>query len=190
MMGFVEKEILVPAVDAMRRNNVTYRGVLYAGIMLTPAGPKVLEFNCRFGDPETQPLMTRLNGDLVDILWRTAAGTLDGASISFDDNVACCVVMCSEGYPGAYEKGKLITGIEDVQSSQLVVFQAGTDGSSGDILSAGGRVLGVTAIAEDLETARANATAACEHILFEGAFWRKDIGCRTAVATSPAVAEQ
>ena len=178
MMGYVEKEILVPTIDAMRRNGVTYRGVLYAGLMLTPAGPKVLEFNCRFGDPETQPLMARLEGDLVDILWRTAAGTLDGASISFNDVTACCVVMCSEGYPCSYTKGKSISGIETVENNNLIVFHAGTKVTDDGIMTAGGRVLGVTAIANSLEEAKKQATDACSSIQFEGAFWRKDIGNR------------
>ncbi len=144
MMEYVEREILVPAVDAMRRDGIEYRGVLYAGLMLTPAGPKVLEFNCRFGDPETQPLMTRFKGDLLDVLWRTASGTLDEASIEFEDNVACCVVMCSEGYPGSYVKGQVITGIDTAESSnQVVVFQAGTDCSGVELTTSGGRVLGV-----------------------------------------------
>ncbi len=178
MMAQVEKEILVPAIDAMRRNGVTYRGVLYAGLMLTPAGPKVLEFNCRFGDPETQPLMARLNGDLVDILWRTAAGTLDGSLITFDDVTTCCVVMCSEGYPGSYHKGKTIEGIDSVESDNLIVFHAGTTVTEDGLQTSGGRVLGVTAIADSLEDAKTQATEACSSIHFDGAFWRKDIGCR------------
>ncbi len=179
MCTFVEREILVPAVDAMRRDGIEYRGVLYAGVMLTPAGPKVLEFNCRFGDPETQPLMARFNGDLVDVLWRTAAGELDGADISFDETVANCVVMCSEGYPGKYEKGLAIQGIKEAESEDgLVVFHAGTDCSSGALCTSGGRVLGVTAIANDVESARRKANEACEKIQFSGAFWRSDIGCR------------
>ena len=183
MYSFVQREILVPAVDAMRRDGIEYRGVLYAGIMLTPAGPKVLEFNCRFGDPETQPLMARFNGDLVDVLWRTASGELDGAEFSFDDNVANCVVMCSEGYPGSYEKNKSITGIEEAESNEdILVFQAGTKCTPGGLVTSGGRVLGVTALASDLETARQRANAACEQIHFDGAFWRSDIGCRSTNA--------
>jgi len=183
MLAFVEREILVPAVDAMRRDGIEYRGVLYAGIMLTPAGPKVLEFNCRFGDPETQPLMARFKGDLVEVLWRTAAGDLDGAEIDFDENVANCVVMCSEGYPNSYEKGRTITGVDDAESEDdIIVFHAGTDCSSGVLRTSGGRVLGVTALGSDLETARNRANAACEKIQFDGAFWRSDIGCRPGIA--------
>jgi phosphoribosylamine--glycine ligase len=178
-LNFVEKEILVPAVDAMRRDGIDYRGVLYAGLMLTSGGVKVLEFNCRFGDPETQPLMARFKGDLVDVLWRTAAGTLDGASIEFDDSVSCCVVMCSEGYPGSYKKGHTISGIEDAQSDEGVfVFHAGTDCTSGELKTSGGRVLGVNATAQDLDTARSLANAACEKIHFDGSFYRSDIGFR------------
>jgi len=177
-MEYLEREVLVPAVDGMRRDGIEFRGVLYAGIMLTPAGPKVLEFNCRFGDPETQPLMVRLQGDLVDILWRTASGQLEDAEISFDERVACCVVMCSEGYPSAYKKGKVITGIEDAESDDLIVFQAGTDLTDDVLTTSGGRVLGVTSLAGDLETAKDTANAACEQISFDGAFWRSDIGCR------------
>jgi phosphoribosylamine--glycine ligase len=178
-MKFVERDILVPAVDGMRRDGIEFRGVLYAGIMLTPAGPKVLEFNCRFGDPETQPLMVRLQGDLVDILWRTASGELAGAEITFDDKVACCVVMCSEGYPSAYEKGKAITGIDEAQSLEdVVVFHAGTNLSDGALTTSGGRVLGVTALKDDLATAKDAANEACEKIDFDGAFWRHDIGSR------------
>jgi phosphoribosylamine--glycine ligase len=177
-MEFVEREILVPAVDGMRRDGIEFRGVLYAGIMLTPAGPKVLEFNCRFGDPETQPLMVRLQGDLVDILWRTASGELADAEISFDERVACCVVMCSEGYPSAYEKGKVITGIENAESENLFVFHAGTNLSENTLTTSGGRVLGVTGLADELEISKNLANAACEQISFDGAFWRRDIGCR------------
>lgn len=188
MMRYVEREILVPAVDAMRRDGIEYRGVLYAGLMLTTAGPKVLEFNCRFGDPETQPLMVRFKGDLLDVLWRTAAGTLDDASIEFDDNVACCVVMCSDGYPGSYVKGQVITGMETAESSDnVVVFQAGTNCSRGELTTSGGRVLGVTAMADSLEEARQIANEACGEIHFNGAFWRNDIGCRNIEINYPSV---
>ena len=186
MLEYVEREILVPAVDAMRREGIEYRGVLYAGIMLTPAGPKVLEFNCRFGDPETQPLMARLEGDLVDILWRTASGALDGAEIDFSDDVACCVVMCSEGYPGFYAKGTVITGIEKAtENENVIVFQAGTDCTGDALVTSGGRVLGVTALATTLDKARATAYNACDELHFDGAFWRSDIGCRKNTISNP-----
>ena len=180
----VESEILVLIVDAMRREGIEYRGVLYAGLMLTPAGPKVLEFNCRFGDPECQPLMARLRNDLIEILWATCTGQLHKIDIDFDNRVGCCVVMCSEGYPGEYEKGKIITGIDDAlamsdEKGEVIVFHAGTTvNHEGNLVTHGGRVLGVTALASDLQSARDLANAACGKIHFEGAFYRKDIGHR------------
>jgi len=186
-MALVERAIIVPTVDALRRDGIEYRGVLYAGLMLTPAGPKVLEFNCRFGDPECQPLMARLKSDAVEMLWATATGGLGDADIRFDPRVACCVVMCSEGYPGSYHKGKLITGIEDAEAlstddRQVIVFHAGTTrDTDGRLVTNGGRVLGVTALAEDLQAARDLANDACDRIHFEGAFFRRDIGDRVLV---------
>ncbi len=181
-LRIVEREVLVLIVDALRREGIDYRGVLYAGIMLTPAGPKVLEFNCRFGDPECQPLMARLKGDLIEILWATCTGRLSEVDVDFDHRTACCVVMCSGGYPGPYEKGKIITGIEDAEAlsgeaGDVIVFHAGTTvNHEGDLVTHGGRVLGVTAMADDLRAARDLANAACEKIHFEGAFYRHDIG--------------
>ncbi|MHC4415360.1 MAG: phosphoribosylamine--glycine ligase [Planctomycetota bacterium] len=189
-MDVVQREIIVPAVDALRREGIEYRGVLYAGLMLTPAGPKVLEFNCRFGDPECQVLMPRLQGDLFELLWAACTGgpgCLDDAKIGFDARTACCVVMCSEGYPGAYEKGRLVTGIEDAEGlggggCEVVVFHAGTThDEEGRLVTNGGRVLGVTALAEDLPAARDLANAACRTIHFEGAHYRRDIGDRVLV---------
>ncbi|MEE8154810.1 MAG: phosphoribosylamine--glycine ligase [Phycisphaerales bacterium] len=185
----VQGEIIVPIVDALRREGLKYRGVLYAGLMLTPAGPKVLEFNCRFGDPECQPMMVRLKSDLFEILWATCTGTLDDVSIEFDQRTACCVVMCSEGYPGPYDKDKPITGIEDAQAlgdetQQVIVFHAGTRfDNEGQLVTNGGRVLGVTALAEDLQAARDLANDACRRIEFDGAFYRRDIGDRVLVAS-------
>lgn len=176
----VEREVFVPIVDAMKREGIEYRGVLYAGLMLTLAGPKVLEFNCRFGDPECQPLMRRLEGDLVEICWATAAGTLDEVEIAFDERTSCCVVMCSEGYPGRVRSGLPIEGIDEAEAlGDVVVFHAGTKrDESGRVVTAGGRVLGVTAVADDLLSARNLANRACERIRFDGAFWRRDIGDR------------
>ena len=161
--------------------------MLYAGLILTPAGPKVLEFNCRFGDPECQALMVRLQGDLFEILWAACTGTLDDAMIDFDPRAACCVVMCSDGYPGPYEKGKPITGIEGAEAlsgdrGEVIVFHAGTThNQAGELVTNGGRVLGVTALAEDLQAAHDLANAACEKIHFDGAYYRRDIGNRVLV---------
>ncbi len=192
MLDDVQSRIIVPAVDAMRREGIDYRGVLYAGIMITPAGPKVLEFNCRFGDPECQALLPRLEGDLLEILWAVSApparSTLDETAIRFGAKTACCIVMCSSGYPGPYEKGTVITGIEEAEAlggadRRVIVFHAGTTlDAEGRLVTDGGRVLDVTALAEDLASARELANEACDLIRFEGAFWRRDIGGRVPAA--------
>ncbi|GAB4108642.1 MAG: phosphoribosylamine--glycine ligase [Phycisphaeraceae bacterium] len=180
LMATIESEILVPTVDALRRDGVEYHGVLYAGLMLTAGGPKVLEFNTRFGDPECQPLMMRLKGDLVDIMIATCEGRLDEIDLSWDARCCCCVVMASGGYPGKYETGKVITGIEDAeQDPDVTVFHAGTTiNKQGELVTAGGRVLNVCAMGRDLKEAQAKANAACEKIHFDGAYYRKDIGYR------------
>ena len=183
-MEEIGRDVLVPMVDALRRDGIEFRGVLYAGMMLTPGGPKVLEFNTRFGDPETQPLMARLRGDLVDILWRTAGGELDGAELDFDPRAACCVVVCAAGYPGTVRKGLPITGVDEAPGvagpgEEVAVFHAGTArDADGGLVTAGGRVFGVTALAADLARARDLANAAAARIRFEGAFFRRDIGHR------------
>jgi phosphoribosylamine--glycine ligase len=185
----VEREIFVPTVDALRREGIEYRGVLYAGLMLTAGGPRVLEFNCRFGDPECQPLMARLDSDLVELLWASSTGGLDHAEVRLDPRVACCVVMCSAGYPGSYETGRPIAGIEEAEAlgeadQRVIVFHAGTRfDDQGQTVSDGGRVLGVTAMADDLLAARDLANAACDRIHFDGAFYRRDIGGRVLVGT-------
>ena len=180
MMSTIEREVLVPTVDAMRRDKIDFKGVLYAGLMLTAGGPKVLEFNTRFGDPETQTLMMRMKGDLYDLLVACCEAKLDEADLSFASNVCVCVCMCSGGYPGAYEKGKLITGIEDAEEDKNVkVFHAGTAiNKKGDLITAGGRVLNVCATAKTLKEARDKANAACDKISFDNAFFRRDIGFR------------
>ncbi|MEZ6190088.1 MAG: phosphoribosylamine--glycine ligase [Phycisphaerales bacterium] len=180
LMNTIQAEILVPTVDALRRDGIEFKGVLYAGLMLTAGGPKVLEFNTRFGDPECQPLMMRLKGDLIDIMIATCEGTLGEVDLSWDDRCCCCVVMASGGYPGKYESGKIITGIEDAEEDPDVkVFHAGTKiGKSGALVTAGGRVLNVCAMGKDLKEAQQKANAACDKIKFEGAIFRRDIGYR------------
>ena len=178
-MAEIQRHILVPTVDALRRDGIDYRGVLYAGLMLTPGGPKVIEFNVRFGDPETQPLMMRMQGDLLELMLATCHGRLDQVQVYWDKRVCCCVVMASGGYPGSYEKGKPITGIEDAESDpDVTVFHAGTAKVRGQLVTAGGRVLNVCAMGDDLKDAQAKANAACEKIHFEGAHYRRDIGYR------------
>ncbi len=190
IMEEISREVIVPTVDALRRDGVEFRGVLYAGMMLTPGGPKVLEFNTRFGDPETQPLMARFGGDLLDTLWKTAGGELEEAEIRFDPRSACCVVVCSEGYPGSIRKGLKIEGIEAAEAcggagEQVIVFHAGTSrDDAGNLVTAGGRVFGVTALAADLARAQELANEAASKIRFPGAFFRRDIGHR--VLSGPA----
>ncbi len=180
LMRVIETDILVPIVDAMRRDGITYQGVLYAGLMLTAGGPKVIEFNCRFGDPECQPLMIRLRGDLLEAMIATCEQRLDEIDLSWDERCCCCVVMASGGYPGDYEKGKPITGIDKAEADKDVrIFHAGTTTSKdGQVVTAGGRVLNVCALGSDLKAAQRKANAACEKIHFSGAFYRGDIGFR------------
>ncbi len=175
----IEREILVPLVDGMNRNGTPYRGILYAGMMLTAGGPKVLEFNARFGDPETQPILMRFKGDLLKVMLATCEGKLDEAEVNWKPEPAVCVVMSSGGYPGSYEKGKPITGIEEAEMIDGVkVFHAGTAMNGEQLVSAGGRVLGVTATGKTIVEAQNKAYQAVECIKFEGAYWRKDIGAK------------
>ena len=176
VMSTIERDILVPIVDAMRNDGSPYRGVLYAGLMLTAGGPKVLEFNCRFGDPETQAVLMRLESDLFELLSAVVDGKLEDADIGWDARPAVCVVMASQGYPGAYEKGKVIEGLDRAAAMQDVhVFHAGTSRIEHHTVSNGGRVLGVTALGQDVGDAKARAYAAVEAIRFDNAFFRRDI---------------
>ncbi|MCK5113944.1 MAG: phosphoribosylamine--glycine ligase [Phycisphaerae bacterium] len=175
-MTRIEKEILVPIVDAMRRDFGRYEGVLYTGLMFTPAGPKVIEFNCRFGDPECQPLMMRLKSDLLEAMLATAEHRLDEITMEWDPRPAVCVVMSSGGYPGPYEKGIEITGIEEADAMEDVkVFHAGTASKGGKIVTNGGRVLGVTAVGDTVAEAQEKAYGAVTKINWDGVYWRNDI---------------
>jgi len=176
LMNQITKEILVPIVDAMNRNDTPYKGVLYAGIMITAAGPRVLEFNVRFGDPETQPILMRLKSDLLEVFLAVCDGKLDKINLKWDQNPTVCVVMASGGYPGDYEKGKVITGLDQAAKiNDVVVFHAGTAKKNGDIVTNGGRVLGVTARGRDIQDAKLKAYKAVEKIKFDGAYCRGDI---------------
>ena len=176
MMSWISREILVPVVDAMNRNGTPYRGVLYAGLMMTSGGPRVLEFNVRFGDPETQPILMRLQSDLLEVFLAVCDGRLDEVRLQWDPRPAVCVVMASGGYPDAYEKGKVITGIAEAESlGDVVVFHAGTKQQDGNIVTNGGRVLGVTAVGRDVAAAKVRAYEAVDRIAFEGAYCRRDI---------------
>ena len=175
----IEREILVPVIHAMNTEECPYRGVLYAGLMITRTGPKVLEFNVRFGDPETQPILMRLKSDLLDVLLAVTRGKLDKATMEWDRRVAVCVVLASGGYPGSYEKGKLITGLDEVAKMEdVAVFHAGTSAKDGRVYTAGGRVLGVAALGKTVEAARERAYEAVKHIHFDGAHYRTDIGAK------------
>ncbi len=176
LMEEVESQVLVPVVHAMNRAGTPYKGVLYVGLMLTAAGPKVLEFNCRFGDPETQPIVARLKSDLFEAMMATAEGRLDEITLEWDPRPAVCVVMASGGYPDKYETGKPIAGLADAAAEpDTWVFHAGTKRDGDKVLTAGGRVLGVTAIGDDVAAAQKRAYAACEKIRFDGAYYRRDI---------------
>ena len=182
----VMNEIMHPVVQAMRDNGTPYRGVLYAGLMISPDGdPKVLEFNCRFGDPECQPLMMRLQTDLLDLIEATLAGQLDQARPSWDTRSALGVVMASAGYPGSYAKGNPIAGLDSADGSMVKVFHAGTDLKDGEIITSGGRVLCVTALGDSLPEARNRSYGAVSKISFEGAFCRSDIGARALARLHP-----
>jgi phosphoribosylamine--glycine ligase len=173
---YVRKNIIRKTLEAMEKEGAPFKGVLYAGLMLTSKGPKVLEFNCRFGDPETQSVLPRLNTDLVEIIIKVLEGRLSEADIEWSKEKAVCVVLASGGYPGAFKKGKEVTGIEDAEKEGAVVFHAGTALKDGKVVTAGGRVLGVTALGKTEEEARDNAYRAASKIYFEGMHFRKDIG--------------
>jgi phosphoribosylamine--glycine ligase len=171
------KEIIIPMIRALDAEGRTYRGVIYAGLMITNQGPKVLEFNARFGDPETQPVLTLLETDLVEIVEAILANRLDSIEIKWLEQSAVCVVLASGGYPGAYEKGKVIKGLDQVPAD-VMVFHAGTAFKDGEVVTAGGRVLGVTAAGSNIISAIRSAYAGVDKISFEGMQYRKDIGYR------------
>jgi phosphoribosylamine--glycine ligase len=176
MMSQIIREVFVPTIDGMNRNDTPYKGVLYAGMMLTQGGPRVLEYNARFGDPETQPILMRMKSDLLSVLIAVCRGKLDEVSIQWDPRPAVCVVMASGGYPSNYEKGKVITGLDEAaKMKDVMVFHAGTAEKDGQIVTAGGRVLGVTALGDTIADAKAKAYEAVAKIAFDKAYYRKDI---------------
>ena len=177
MISIMEQSAAATAKDPFEND---YRGCLYGGFMLTPEGPKVLEFNARFGDPETQVVLPRLEGDLVNIMLAIAEGRPEDIVLSWSDKWAVSVVLASEGYPGSYEKGKVILGLEEAQDLDgVIVFHAGTAlNPDGELITAGGRVLNVVALGDTFEEARNRAYEACELIKFEGVQYRSDIGRR------------
>jgi phosphoribosylamine--glycine ligase len=179
MTNWLVQHIARPVVDGMKAEGAEYRGVLYCGLMMTARGPMVLEFNCRFGDPETQPILMRLESDLVEALEASIEGRVSEGDFHWSPDASVCVVMSSGGYPGAFEVGKKIMGLEDAAKVESVkVFHAGTTRRDGAYYTAGGRVLGVTARAADLATAVQRAYEAVSKIGFEGAHYRRDIAAR------------
>lgn len=182
MIETIEDQILVPSIHTMKRNRKPFRGVLYAGLMLTQTGPKVLEYNVRFGDPECQPLLMRLQSDLLDILEATVDGRLNEIEPPvWDPRPAICVVMASQGYPGEFEKGRVITGLEAANAiADVKVFHGGTKLQDGQVVTDGGRVLGVTALGNSLAAAKLQAYTAVQAIRWPGAWCRKDISDKAA----------
>ena len=178
----IEEKVLIPIVHGMNREGRPYKGVVYAGLMMTDDGPKVLEFNVRFGDPEMQPILLRLQSDLVPVLQCVAQGNLKNApDMEWDPRPSLCVVMASGGYPGKYEKGKVITGLDAAaQVDDAMVFHAGTAMRGGQVVTSGGRVLGVTAKGDIIQDAKARAYEACARIHFDGAQYRTDISDKAA----------
>jgi phosphoribosylamine--glycine ligase len=178
MQARIRTDILDPFLRGLKADGLEFSGMLFPGLMMTPDGPKVLEFNCRFGDPETQSLMRRLKGDLLDLIEATIDGKLSAAAPEWDERAAVCIVLASGGYPGPIEKGQEISGLTEASASDpdVVVFHAGTALKDGKVVTAGGRVLGVTALGATLEEARAKAYAAADLIRFEGKQLRRDIG--------------
>ena len=173
------ERVLKPVVAAMAEEGTPYQGCLYAGLMINGDSVKVVEFNCRFGDPETQVILPLLDGDLADIMLACATGTLDEVEVAWHDKAAVCVVMASGGYPGKYENGKEITGLAEANADEAtVVFHAGTKAVDGKIVTAGGRVLGVTSVDKNIRDARDRAYAAVEKVKFDQVFYRKDIAWR------------
>ncbi len=172
----VERDIIQGTIDAMASEGAPFQGVLYTGLMITKNGPKVLEYNCRFGDPEAQVVIPRLKTDLVEVMQAVIDGDLTNAKIEWKSEVAVCVVIASGGYPGHYETGKVISGLDDAEKNGSIVFHAGTAEKDGKIITAGGRVLGVTALGKDVDEARKLAYESVSKIRFEGMHYRKDIG--------------
>ena len=179
MSNWLLQHIARPVVEGMKAEGMEYKGILYCGLMMTARGPMVLEFNCRFGDPETQPIMMRLDSDLLEAVEASIEGRVSDGDFRWSQDASVCVVMASGGYPGTIEVGKKITGIDDADKVEGVkVFHAGTSVRDGEFYTAGGRVLGVTARAASLRTAVDRAYEAVEKIKFDGAHYRTDIGAR------------
>lgn len=178
LLARIEKEIFAPFMKGIAAEGFDFRGIIYFGIMVTPNGPQVLEFNVRFGDPETQVILPLLDSDFPEILLAVAQQRLGSASVRWKKQSALCLVLASSGYPGAYQKGQVISGLSSTQKADVKVFHAGTQKESHGIVTAGGRVLGVTALGDTLEIAREKAYKAADAITYEGKIFRNDIGAK------------
>lgn len=176
------EKIFLPTIDAMNKEGRTFKGCLYFGLMLTPKGPKVIEYNCRFGDPETQVVLPRLKTDIIDIFEAINSGTLAELDIEWADEACACVIAASGGYPKSYPKGIEITGLENGQKDGVIVYHAGTAIKDGKLVTSGGRVLGVTALGSDLQQALDKAYAALGEIHFDNMHFRHDIGKKALAA--------
>jgi len=174
------REIFIPTIEAMNAEGRTFKGCLYFGLMLSSKGPKVIEYNCRFGDPETQALLPLLKTDLFEIMLAVSEERLGELDIEWSDKSSCCVMLVSKGYPGSFEKGKDIRGLDSVAlgAEDIFVYHSGTKQTDGKLLTSGGRVLGVVALADNLKNAQKRAYEACSHISFDGMQFRRDIGAK------------
>ena len=173
----IMKNIIKPVIKGLIKERINYRGIIYAGLMICDGKPYVLEFNCRFGDPEAQPVLMRLDSDLFDALKATAEGKLKDIKLLWKNDASVCIVLTSKGYPGSYEKGKVIKGLDSLKNrDDLMVFHAGTSVDDKKFVTSGGRVLGVTALGKDIRSAKENAYQAIKKIHFDGMHYRKDIG--------------
>ena len=170
-----KEEILTPFINGLKKDNLDYRGVIFIGLMIKDNKPKVLEFNVRFGDPETQSILLRLDSDLFEIMQKVSEKKLNEVEVKWKEDHVACLVLASGGYPGSYEKGKVITGLKDV-NEDIIVFHAGTSFKDGEVVTSGGRVLNVCALGSSLEETRRKVYDAQEKINFEGKYYRKDIG--------------
>ncbi len=185
LMKKIEARIIEPMIRGMKKEGIPFKGILYAGLMITLDGPKVLEFNVRFGDPEAQVILTRLKDDIVELMLAVCDGTLgEDRKLSWDRRSSVCVVMCSAGYPGKYSTGDVINGLEKVNEDEALVFHAGTNIKNDKIVTAGGRVLGITALGKGIEEAVTKAYQAVEKIKFEHMFFRRDIAAKAMQKTA------
>jgi len=192
LLRTIESRIIEPTLRGMRKEGMPFKGTLYAGLMLTLDGPKVLEFNVRFGDPEAQAILPRLKNDLAEILWAGCEERLAAVKLAWDKRSCVCVVMCSAGYPGKFEIGKEIMGLDAVKDPDTFIFHAGTKKENGKILTSGGRVLGVASLGQGVDKAVKKAYSMVDKIQFDHCFFRRDIGQRAlrahpTVLTSPRI---